>query len=578
MPPADARALAHLLAQFDDTELSQLLARRAVPAGVAWGDLFDAADALLDPASIQRGLEQLTAAEVAALEESADGLPLPASDARTALRTAGMLDADGAPLRAVTDAVAATPRTAGTPLPTGTAESDAQLAERAFVSAAALADILESTATTPLARIGSGALGAADRRRLVERTGAPDAAAVDELLAIAEVTGLITAAERRWLVSPLGERWLDSGTVARWHAVARELRDRLPRGLRGSRGDAARGWTAPETWLAAYPLSPTWPQTAHAWVRRLQRWAILGADNMPAGWARGLAAGDTPGIDDDALQALLPSEVDKVYVQNDLTAIAPGPLEPRLDRRLRTMALRESRAQASSYRFTAETLGHAFGSGETAASVREFLTELSLTGLPQPLAYEIDRAAARHGAIRVGPDGSGATRVWSEDPALRDTVAVDHALRPLGLHPEADSLISNAGAETTFWMLIDARYPAVLVDVDGHPRRADRHARPASPAAPADSASRPYATLIARLRGAHSPDADTAWMGRELEQAAKSRSRLTLAVKLPDGTEREVTLEVTGMGGGRIRGRDVRADVERTLPVSSIVSVRPAEA
>jgi hypothetical protein len=39
---------------------------------------------------------------------------------------------------------------------------------------------------------------------------------------------------------------------------------------------------------------------------------------------------------------------------------------------------------------------------------------------------------------------------------------------------------------------------------------------------------------------------------------------------------REFTLEATGLGGGRLRGRDRGADTERTLPVSSIVSTRPA--
>lgn len=44
---------------------------------------------------------------------------------------------------------------------------------------------------------------------------------------------------------------------------------------------------------------------------------------------------------------------------------------------------------------------------------------------------------------------------------------------------------------------------------------------------------------------------------------------------MPDGSERELTLEPTGLGGGRLRGRDAAAEVERTLPVGLIASVRP---
>ena len=51
------------------------------------------------------------------------------------------------------------------------------------------------------------------------------------------------------------------------------------------------------------------------------------------------------------LGALLPHEVDRIYLQNDLTAISPGPLASGLDVRLRQLAHRESHAQASSYRF-----------------------------------------------------------------------------------------------------------------------------------------------------------------------------------------------------------------------------------
>ncbi|WP_229382450.1 hypothetical protein [Microbacterium schleiferi] len=36
---------------------------------------------------------------------------------------------------------------------------------------------------------------------------------------------------------------------------------------------------------------------------------------------------------------------------------------------------------------------------------------------------------------------------------------------------------------------------------------------------------------------------------------------------------RTFTLEATGLGGGRLRGRDRGADVERTLPISTIVNV-----
>ncbi|MFP3423044.1 helicase-associated domain-containing protein, partial [Bacillus sp. SIMBA_161] len=80
-------------------------------------------------------------------------------------------------------------------------------------------------------------------------------------------------------------------------------------------------------------------------------------------WATALRNGSSP--DAAPLIALMPHEVDRVFLQNDLTAISPGPLAPRLDARLRTMAVRESRAQASGYRFTEASIARALSSGET---------------------------------------------------------------------------------------------------------------------------------------------------------------------------------------------------------------------
>jgi hypothetical protein len=35
-------------------------------------------------------------------------------------------------------------------------------------------------------------------------------------------------------------------------------------------------------------------------------------------------------------------------------------------------------------------------------------------------------------------------------------------------------------------------------------------------------------------------------------------------------------MEPTGIGGGRVRGRDKKSDVERTLPLSHVVAVSSA--
>ena len=574
MTGPSARTLAHELAARDDRSLAALLLARHVSPTAHWNDAFDAAEHLLDPVSISRALIDLTAADADALD-AAVATGAPPGAARDALVARALLDADGRVWESVADTVRATSRIdAATWEATPEARADgpaaeAASAERAFTATASLADVLHAALVAPLGRIGAGTLGAADRRRLVETGAVEDAAAADELVAIGQSAGLLVPEGRTLLVTPAGIEWLGGSTAARWSAVAARLIADLPGALRTAQG----GLLPLPAWPNAYPYDPSWSARAEELASLLQRWAIVDDAGEPTVWTSRAADGGAP--DETALSALLPPEVDRVYLQNDLTAIAPGSLAPHLDLRLRAMARRESRAQASSYRFTAETLADALTAGETADSLREFLLELSITGLPQPLAYEIERSAARHGTLRVGPDKSGRTRVASDDAAMLQTIAVDQALRPLGLVPDGDDLVTRSSADTAFWMIADARYPIIAVDAEGQRRPLDRHRLAAPPEAdPAPEAV--YADLLSRLRAAQSEDADAAWLGRELEQAVRARATITVTVRLPDDAERTFTIEATGLGGGRLRGLDRTVDVERTLPVSSIVRVGPA--
>lgn len=587
MTATDARSLAHDLLQRDDASLVALLVARGVSPTVTWSDAFDAAEALLESASAERAVVTVTAVEADALAAAIRGAEpeaIAAGAVRDALYARALVDADGIPYPAIADAVRGqvpTDAAAAAPAPgTGSdavpatgadaaASRDAAAAEQAFASSGSLSDILHTALAAPLSRIGTGALGATERRRLIESGAVGDADAADELVEIAARAGLLAGQDRHWLVTAAGVQWLRTGTVARWTEVAAALRAHLPAAVRTSAG----GWLSLDRWAGAHPFDPTWPQRAHSEAALLRRWGMVAPDGEAPRWAAPLAAGSA--VDTDALQMLLPTEVDRVYLQNDLTAIAPGPLQPQLDVRLRSMARRESRAQASTYRFTPDTLADALTAGETAETLRAFLEELSLTGLPQPLAYEIERTARRHGTLRVGPDLQGRTRVTSDDEALLRTIAVDQALRPLGLVRDGADLVSRSGADTAFWMLADARYPVVAVDADGARRRLDRHRLADEPPAASDPLA-VYGPLLARLRAAQGSDAEAAWLGRELEQAVRARATIVVAVRLPDGTAREFTIEATGLGGGRLRGLDKMVDVERTLPVSSISGIRPA--
>lgn len=560
-----ARPLADWLAAASDDDLRRLLAARGVRPDAAWQDFFDAAESLLDPASLARVLPTLTASEAEALLDAAAGAS--AGPEQEHLIAIALLRPDGTPYPPVIAAIAGrtkpespTGRTA--PLPSSETAA-AHAAERAFTTVAVLADLLLIARERPFTLLTGGAVSAGEKRQLAE-SGVP-VEVVDTLVAVALQAGLAVAADRRLRSTQSAEDWLRSSAVDRWSVLATSFRDALPRGIRSADG----GWIPPEHWALAHPWDPAWgdrSRTLHEAARLL---GLIAEDGTEPEWAAGLRRGADP--DAGALARLLPAEVDRIFLQNDLTAIAPGPLEPALDVRLRTIAARESAAQASSYRFTSESVAHAFVAGETERSILDFLGAISLTGIPQPLGYLIAQTGQRHGLVRVATDEeTGRTRIESSDSHLIEAMAVDQSLRPLALSAHVDSLTTRVGRDTVYWALTDARYPATLVGSDGALLVRERH--PVPPAVPTDVTADPLAPLIARLRSHQGPDADAAWLDRELEAAVRAKSVLQVTVGMPDGSTRELLLEATGMGGGRLRGRDRAADVERTLPVSSILA------
>jgi hypothetical protein len=46
---------------------------------------------------------------------------------------------------------------------------------------------------------------------------------------------------------------------------------------------------------------------------------------------------------------------------------------------------------------------------------------------------------------------------------------------------------------------------------------------------------------------------------------------------MPDGSSIDLQLEPASLAGGRLRARDRRSDLERTLPLRSITSVGPPQ-
>ncbi|MHA6695589.1 helicase-associated domain-containing protein [Homoserinimonas sp. A520] len=620
----DILSLATRLRLIDDTALVSALQERTFPAG-GIKDFFDLAEALLESTSVQQALSRLdrgtlallaTAGELATAEtpstiaQVATALGWEQADVTRRLeRPARFLLAETTDDRAqVYDVVVEQLRSwpvfglpsreelAADPVghpPAPVAETerhaiDRLAAERAFSAITVVTALLLELEREPARELAKGGIALPDKKRLANAI-ATDLDSVAAYLSVADQAGLTTREAGAWLVTERGNDWLLEPTLARWLVLADgwvsgvlpEVRRVLRRYSQAKWGDGLRAHLA---WL--YPAGGEWMQQRIATFT--QSAELLGITGGEAPSSQGaLLLDGKPAEAEEALRPLLPTEVEKVYLQHDLSVVAPGPLTPAVDARLRVIADAENRALAATYRMSASSVNRALASGETASTILEYLESISLTGIPQPLSYLIAESAARYGLVRIGELTGGVdpenaeygarSYLRSDDTNLLGTIVVDQSLSGLGLtRTGTHRVVSRFPLDLVFWTLSDARYPVAAENSQGEivvlqRRRTAKVAHHAT--------SDPAAELVARLRVGGEPDAgenDHAWLIKQLDAAVRGKLALTVSVTMPNGSTTELQLEPASIVGGRLRARDRNSDIERTLPLSSIAGVSPA--
>lgn len=411
-----------------------------------------------------------------------------------------------------------------------------------------------------------------------------------------ETDPVVTASLYRWLyiggfVAPVGDAWhlTEAGAafaaqpiLQRWRSLIDAWLTELTIEQLAAVADVLDGSTDPSVDFAAEPISAddaTYAKSLPATVvAQLASAAALGIVERRAFTMLGGHV-----LDSDVEAAIelldqnLPQEISRVYVQPDQTILAPGPLSGELDQQLRRVAQLERRALASEYRLTPKSLTHAFNSGMDANGIRAFLESISLTGIPQPVDYLIGSTSSSHGRVRVlaaSPTAGKLTKVITDDTHLRDAIAVDAGLGTLSLQRAGDALVSRVSPNVVLAALLDARYPAVLEGHDGNPvaRRAQAIVDPAPPT-PGPTAAK-TATLLAEQAAAsdHADDRIT-WIQRRLEIARRNKAEVHVSIDVPGKDPVLLALIPLSVGAQRLRALDLDADVERTLPMRSILSI-----
>ncbi|MET4157434.1 helicase-associated domain-containing protein [Agromyces sp. PvR057] len=459
---------------------------------------------------------------------------------------------------------------------------DRRAAEAAYATVAATAELLAAVGTQPARELAKGGLTLPDSKRLAEACGI-DLDALPRLFHRADEAGLVLRDGAYWLESDIGAEWSQLGSADRWQRLAEQWLARIPPSLRELVARRSESISATDLrddvrWL--YPAGGKWLDDGLDRLVDDAEALGLAVSGEPVESGRLVLTGEVRRAA-FALAEHFPAQVSKVYVQHDLTVVSPGPLQPVLDARLRGFADVEGRDLASTYRVSAASVNRGLAAGETSESILEFLGGISLTGIPQPVAYLVGEAARRFGSVRVASateaDLPARTVVRSDDDQLIGTLAVDQTLNAVGLRQVGPHrLLSRFAPDVVFWALADARYPVAAEDHEGTIVRLHRHHLAQSP--PVAPTSDPIAALLDKLLAKNDDDAtdEVAWLARQLEAAARSKETLTVTVRMPGGTTADYLLAPASVANGRLRARDRKADIERTLPLSAIASVAPA--
>lgn len=577
--PDSLRVLQYLRA-LDTDAIAQLLADRRVPLrGIH--EPLDLAEWCCEEQSVAAALKRLPLRQVIAMrQETAEAISTAlslalAAPAGTDTNTVELLDTTRTVLAQCIPTVPVyDERPAATPAATTSSiGADAGILQ-AFESAQLASDLLWQLhhQDIPVRTDRHGTrLRSIDLRRVARQMLPADAAVTVELGRLLEQAGLVAPLGQRWAMTDAGQSFLVSSHVDRWCTLASTWFDGLP----------ASSLTPANEPPADMPLAVQ--------LGILQAGAVVQDASGEIGTVGNMQR--TPlgacvlNGDIDRARALaaehFPIPVAQVYVQPDCTVISPGPLAGSDDLFLREIAQLEQRAMASQFRITETSVLSALRHGLSQHDVTAGLERLSCTGLPQPVRYLIEQCAARIGVVRVRPTPTGCF-IRALESNIHEAIRIDTALSAIApvetRTASGVEFATRVSAGTALATLIEARYPAALEDESGNMLPLTPPLASSSPAAvelPEEITE--LAEQLHETLKQSAPDDEQTWVRRKLELARRDRAWVSIEIAIPRRDPVELVLLPLAVTDQRVRARDSEAEVERTIPLRSIIAVHELE-
>jgi hypothetical protein len=544
-------------------------------------DFFDMADALANAKSLAPALSSLTVRQFEQLESLRQNKKSDFGDFIFDLMLAERTDQGPKIFASTVDAMATIGAhrkisnlvvvSESEPRELSAAEIDRDASLAIFDVIQALTELIFELEQRYIREVGKRGVGLPDVKRLAAHLSKPNEYA-KQVFELAQFANLAEIEGSRWQLGQRAENWISWSDRERWSHLAETWLSLL--------GDeAARELLAIlpaesfERRLAeVYPFADSTATNRIKKVAEIANLIGLIASSQATSWL-GLLSSSLQNASERAI-AGLPSAAERVIIQADLTLIAPSPLPTELEISLRRFADTEQIGMASSYRLSALSVSHGLETGLAVEEIRALLLRLSAKDLPQPVDYLLKEAESRFARLKVYATKSGAhSQIVSTDKILLAEIHNDQRLKPFALHfDEAGSLHSRFEAELVYFALREANFVAVRVDEKGEvlsPQKLSSKNK-------VSEQRKSVVEDITRMRqadtqGTSDPDDDD--LLRQIQLAIKYKAKMVIVLKTSSGEQVEYLVEPVGVANGRLRAKDRKADLERTLPLSSVVSI-----
>lgn len=448
---------------------------------------------------------------------------------------------------------------------------DQQAGIGVFQTIQALTEVVFDLEKHLVREVGKGNVGLPDVKRLASALACTNDRA-KSFHQISSSLGLTSVNDGRHRLTSKAISWLQADSKARLELLVGFFCELLGTDLLADLRTVSPGTYLPGWLQMNFPFAQNRPESRIGKILGLAEDFGLTVEGYTATWFTGLLVSDANAMHD--LLAHLPANQGRVILQPDGSMVAPGPLETGVEARLRRFVETESIGLASTYRLTPLSLTHGLELGEKTSDIRDLLVKLSGGPLPQPIEYLLGDVEKRFGRLLIGAGNhEWRSQISSDDTVLLTEIANDSRLKPFALHRQAPELLAcRFEPSVVYFGLRECGFLAIRVDDNGRVISPITTVEPMTESAEELPMESRLAAIFKDDEKLGILDSDEL-MVRQIQLAVRNKALLLLRVRVADGTSTTFELLPSSIANGRLRGKDRKAQIERTLPLSSILEL-----